>query len=74
MHATAERSEDADTPVADLVAEALDDDRAIGGDRAGGILLFAQEGEQVASGASVEMELVAQARVRLVVRKRAQFA
>ena len=34
MHAAAERSQDADAPVADLVAEALDDDRAVGGDDA----------------------------------------
>ena len=30
VHAAAERREDADAPVADLVAEALDDDRAVG--------------------------------------------
>ena len=35
VHATAERGQDADAPVADLVAEALDDDRAIGRHRAG---------------------------------------
>ena len=47
VHAAAERREDADAPVADLVAEALDDDRAVGRDGAGRVLLLAQEREQV---------------------------
>ena len=34
VHAAAERGQDADAPVADLVAEALDHDRAVGGDDA----------------------------------------
>ena len=34
VHARAERRQDADAPVADLVAEALDDDRAVGRDDA----------------------------------------
>ena len=58
MHAPAERREDAHAPVADLVAEALDDDRAVGRDDAGGGLLLAQEGEEVAGGALVEPVLV----------------
>ena len=50
----AERREDADAPVADLVAEPLDDDRAVGRHRAGRACLLAQEREQVARGALVE--------------------
>ena len=47
VDARTERREDADAPVADLVAEALDDDRAVGRERAGRLLLLAQEGEEV---------------------------
>ena len=43
----AERREHADPPVADLVAEPLDDDRAVVGDRAGGLGLLVEVGEQV---------------------------
>ena len=39
--------EDAQPPVADLVAEALDDDRAVARDDARRLLLLAQEVEQV---------------------------
>ncbi len=60
MHAAAERREDADAPVADLVAEALDHDRAVGRQRAGRVRLLAQEHEQVARRALVEVVLVAQ--------------
>jgi hypothetical protein len=35
VHPAAERRQDADAPVADLVAKALDDDREVGGDDAG---------------------------------------
>ena len=44
VHAATERREHADAPVADLVAEALDDDRAVRGDDAGRAFLLAQEG------------------------------
>src|SRR5690348_8818892 len=54
VHAPAERREDADAPVADLVAEALDDDRAVGRDDAGRALLLAQELDEVPRGAIVE--------------------
>src|SRR6185312_8811602 len=47
MHPSAERREDAKAPVADLVAEALDDNGAVGGNRARALFLFAQVGEQV---------------------------
>ena len=43
VHAAAERREDADAPVADLVAEALDHDRAVGRERAGRVGLLAEE-------------------------------
>ena len=55
VHAAAERRQDADAPVADLVAEALDDDRAVGGDDAGRRRLLAQEREQVLRRARVEV-------------------
>ena len=60
VHAAAERRQDADAPVADLVAEALDDDRAVGRDDAGRRLLLAQVREQVLRGARVEVVLVAE--------------
>ena len=47
VHARAERRQDADAPVADLVAEALDDDGPVGGHGAGRRLLVAEEREQV---------------------------
>ena len=50
--------EDAQPPVADLVAEALDDDRAVARHDAGGVLLLAQEGEQVLGGQVVEVVAV----------------
>src|SRR5258708_7211877 len=43
----AERGEEADPPVADLVEVALDDDRAVVGDRAGGGHLIAQVLEEI---------------------------
>ena len=55
VDARAERREDADAPVADLVAEPLDDDGAVGGNGTGRPLLLAQEGEQVPLGALVEV-------------------
>ena len=42
VHARAERREDADAPVADLVGEALDHDRAVVGDRAGRLALLVE--------------------------------
>ena len=50
----AERAEDADPPVADLVAEALDDDRAVVGHDAGGLGLLVEVLEQVARRQLVE--------------------
>jgi hypothetical protein len=47
VHPRAERREDADAPVTDLVAEALDDDRAVGGHRPRRGLLVGKKREQV---------------------------
>ena len=48
VHAAPVRGQDAQTPVADLVPEALEDDRPIARDHPGGVLLLAQELDQVA--------------------------
>ena len=55
VHPPAVRRQDAQPPVADLVAEALDDDRAVGRDDARRVLLLAQECEQVGRRARVEV-------------------
>ena len=55
VDAPAERREDAQAPVADLVAEALHDDRAVARHDARGVLLLAQEGDQVLRGERVEV-------------------
>ena len=62
VHAAAERRQDADAPVADLVAEALDHDRAVGGDDAGRRRLLVQVGQEVVARPLVEVVLVAQPR------------
>ena len=62
MDARAERRQDAEPPVADLVSEALDDDGAVGGNGAGRGRLVVQEREQVVRGALVQAVLVLQAR------------
>ena len=67
VHAAAERRQDAHAPVADLVAEPLDDHRPVGRDDAGAAFLLAQEREQVLRGALVEVEVGAKARQRLCV-------
>ena len=55
-----ERCVDADPPVADLVAEALDDDRAVIGDGPGGVGLLVEVVEQVLRSQGVEADLVDQ--------------
>ena len=55
VHAPAVGREDHQPPVADLVAEPLDDQRPVRRQHAGRGLLLAQEGEQVGCGASVEV-------------------
>ena len=66
VHAAAERGEDAQPPVADLVAEALDDDRPVGRDHPGGLLLLGEELEQVAGRALVEVVVALEHLRRLV--------
>ncbi len=58
MHPGAERREDADAPVADLVGEALDDDRAVVGNDARGLGLLVEVHAQVRRGARVEPGVV----------------
>ena len=58
VDAAAEGREDAEAPVADLVAEALDHDRLVGGDDPGRRLLLAQVGDEVLGGAAVEVVLL----------------
>src|SRR6185312_4638067 len=55
VHARAERRQDAHAPVAELVAEALDDDGLVGGQLARRLLLLADVGDEVARGALVEL-------------------
>ncbi len=74
VHPGAVRREDADSPVADLVAEALDDDRPVGGHRPGRLLLLPQEGHQVLRRKLVERVLGAEPLARLLVRERRQLA
>ena len=57
VDAAAVGREHAEPPVADLVAEALDDDRLVGGDDPGRGLLLAQVGDEVLGGAAVEVVL-----------------
>ena len=65
VHPLAERRQDADAPVAELVAEALDDDRAIVGDGAGRLALVVEVLDQVLRRELVEADLVAQPRERV---------
>jgi hypothetical protein len=57
VDSAAVRGEDAEPPVADLVAEALDDDVLVGGDDAGRGLLLGQVGDEVLSSELVEVVL-----------------
>ena len=74
MHAAAERREHADAPVADLVAEALDHDRPVGRHRARRGGLLAEEREQVARRALVEVVLAAEPDERGRVAERRELA
>ena len=60
VHRRAERAEDADPPVADLVLEPLDDDGAVVGDGAGRLGLLGEVLLQVAGGERVERVVVHQ--------------
>ncbi len=74
MHAAAERREDAHTPVADLVAETLDDDGAVGGDDAGRRFLLAEKRHEVARRERVEPVVALDPLERCVVGDRRQLA
>ena len=74
VHAAAERREDAEPPVADLVAEPLHHDRPVGREDTGRLLLLAQVGEQVAGGPLVEPMPARQSGEGLVVGQRDQLA
>src|SRR4029078_8007217 len=74
MRARAKRRQDAEAPVADLVAEPLDDDRAVGRHRARRGRLLVQECEQVARSTRVEPMLVAKPRQRLLLRQGDELA
>ena len=69
VHLRAERREDADAPVADLVAEALDDDRAVVGHRAGGLGLLVEVPQEVVRGPAGRARVVRQAGHRVVARR-----
>ena len=74
VHARAERREDADAPVADLVAEALDDDGAVRRHGAGRVLLLAEEREQVAAARSSSEYSSREPRERLRLAQRDELA
>ena len=60
MNAPAERREDADAPVAEVVEDALDDDGAVVGDRAGRLALIGQVLQEVLRRQLVEVVLLGQ--------------
>ena len=74
VHTTAERREHAHAPVADLVAEALDDDRAVRRDHARRTLLVAQERDEVRGSPPLEVVVGLQPVARRVVRERDELA
>ena len=65
VHALAERREDAESPVAELVPEAFDDDRVVVGDGAGRLALVVNVLDQVLRGEFVEADVIAEPRERL---------
>ena len=70
----AERRQDADAPVADLVAEALDDDRAVVRHRRGRLRLILEVADEVLRRQRVEADLGAEAFDRLRAWRRAELA
>ena len=74
MHRRAERSEDAHPPVADLVAEPLDDHGAIIRNDTGGLNLLVEVRHHVAGGKSVEVVLGHQAVDRRLAAQRPHFS
>jgi hypothetical protein len=67
VHSASKRGEHAQAPVADLVAEALDHHRSIGGQSAGGRLLLAQVDHEIVRCPLVEGVVVDEAGLRLLV-------
>jgi hypothetical protein len=74
MHTRAERGEDADAPVADLVAEALDDDGPVRGHGPGRRELVVEECEQVLRCLLVQEVPLREPRHRLLLRQRDELA
>src|SRR5262249_22290652 len=70
VDAGAERGEQAHAPVAELVAEALDGEAVVGGQRADRLLLVGEVADQVRGGALVEPVLPLQPRGRGVAARR----
>src|SRR5690606_13392490 len=58
MHARTERRQDADAPVAELIAESLDRNVAIGGQSARDVALLLEVVEQVPRGTLIETVLI----------------
>src|SRR5215207_9662022 len=73
MDATAERRENADPPVPNLVAEALHDDRLVRGHGTGGRLLLTQEGDEIQGGSLVEQVVLPETLDRLRLGQRDQL-
>ena len=73
VHPPTERRQDADPPVADLVTEALHDDRPVCRQR-GAALLLSQEREEIPRGERVEVVLAAQPVAGALVGERGQLA
>ena len=74
MHARTERRQDAQAPVADLVAETLDDNGAVGRNGPGRGRLLVEEGHQILRSAFVEQVLLLQPLYRSLVAQRHEFA
>ena len=75
VHPRAERGQDAHPPVAELVAEALDDDRPVIRDRAArGLGLLVDVGDEVPSGALVEPDVFLEAAKGVIAPRGAQLA
>ena len=62
MHAAAERRQDHEPPVAELVAEPLDDEAPVRRQRAGDLALLVEVGDEVRRGQLVEVVLLAEPR------------
>ena len=74
VHRRAERAEDAHPPVADLVAEALDDDRAVVGHGTRGLALLVEVLDEVRRRERVERVVLAEARFGRLGREIADLA